>query len=45
MGGWWDDLDRTMNTDDYCDHVAIHRFDPPLEHMGGAGDAGPLFLN
>ena len=44
-GGWWDDLDRTMNTDDYCDHVAIHRFDPPPEHMGGAGDAGPLFLN
>ncbi len=41
--GWWDDLDRTMNTDDFCDHETIHRFDPPKEHMGGAGNAGPLF--
>lgn len=38
--GWWDDLDRTMKTDDFCDYGTIHRFDPPEEHMGGAGDAG-----
>ncbi len=42
-GGWWDNLDRTMNTDDFCDHETIHRFDPPREHMGGGGNAGPLF--
>ncbi len=41
--GWWDNLDRTMNTDDFCDHETIHRFDPPREHMGGGGNAGPLF--
>lgn len=40
-GGWWDDLDRTMNTDDFCDYENIHRFDPPTEHLGGGGDAGP----
>ena len=42
-GGWWDDLDRTMNTNDFCDYETIHRFDPPDEHMGGGGDAGPMF--
>lgn len=41
--GWWDDLDRAMTTDACCDYGTIHRFDPPAEHMGGAGDAGPLF--
>lgn len=41
--GWWDNLDRTMNTDDFCDHETIHRFDPPQEHMGGGGNAGSLF--
>jgi len=41
--GWWEDLDRTLNTDDFCDYETIHRFDPPEEHMGGAGDAGPLY--
>lgn len=40
-GGWWDDLERTMKTDDFCDYESIHRFDPPSEHMGGGGDAGP----
>ena len=40
-GGWWDDLERTMKTDDFCDYGTIHRFDPPMEHMGGGGDAGP----
>lgn len=40
-GGWWDDLKRTMTTNDYCDYGTIHRFDPPIEHMGGDGDAGP----
>ena len=42
-GGWWDDLFRTMNTNDFCDYETIHRFDPPDEHMGGGGDAGPMF--
>lgn len=41
--GWWDDLDRTMDTNDFCDYETIHRFDPPDVHLGGAGDAGPLF--
>mmetsp|Transcript_52065 Transcript_52065/g.110641 ORF Transcript_52065/g.110641 Transcript_52065/m.110641 type:complete len:271 (-) Transcript_52065:62-874(-) len=40
--GWWDNLDKTMNTDTFCDYETIYRFDPPDEHMGGAGDAGPL---
>jgi isopentenyl-diphosphate delta-isomerase type 1 len=44
-GGWWDDLNRTMNTNDLCDFITIHRFDPPREHMGGAGDAGPMFID
>lgn len=40
-GGWWDDLNRTMKSNDFCDYESIHRFDPPSEHMGGGGDAGP----
>mmetsp|Transcript_17848 Transcript_17848/g.27107 ORF Transcript_17848/g.27107 Transcript_17848/m.27107 type:complete len:339 (+) Transcript_17848:38-1054(+) len=42
-GGWWDDLDRTMNTNEFCDYESIHRFDPQEEHLGGGGNAGPLF--
>lgn len=42
-GGWWDDLKCTMDTDVFCDYENIHRFDPPVEHMGGGGDAGPMF--
>jgi len=41
--GWWDDLNRTMKTNDFCDYEMIHRFDPPTEHLGGGGDAGPIF--
>jgi hypothetical protein len=41
--GWWTDLKKTMTTDTYCDYVNIWRFDPPEEHMGGGGNAGPLF--
>ena len=41
--GWWADLNVTMTTDTYCDFVQIHRFDPPAEHLGGAGNAGPLY--
>ena len=44
-GGWWDDLDSTMTSDANCDYVTIHTFDPPSEHMGGGGAAGPLFVN
>jgi len=40
-GGWWDDLEKTMNTNMFCDYETIHRFDPPEEHMGGGGGAGP----
>lgn len=42
---WWKDLERTMSTDDYVDVRTIHRFDPPAEHMGGQGNAGPLFAD
>jgi hypothetical protein len=40
-GGWWDNLKETMNGDKHCDFKTIHRFDPPAEHMGGKGGAGP----
>ena len=32
-----------MYTNDFCDYDTIHRFDPPDEHMGGAGNASNLF--
>ena len=41
---WWKDLNETMQTDKHCDFVNIHCFDPPKEHLGGAANAGPLFL-
>lgn len=41
--GRWNDLERTMTTDDFCDFESLHRFDPPPEHLGGAGDAQPMF--
>ena len=41
---WWKDLDETMNTDKYCDYTTIYEFDPPPEHFGGSGNAGPLFV-
>lgn len=40
---WWKDLNETMNTNKYCDYVNIYEFDPPAEHFGGSGNAGPLF--
>ena len=43
--GWWENLDEAMNTDKYCDYKTISRFDPPKEHMGGLGDAGPWLGN
>lgn len=42
-GGWWEDLQETMTTDRHCDYDNIQRFDPPKEHLGGGGNAGPLF--
>jgi hypothetical protein len=42
--GWWTDLKKTMNTNEFCDYENIYRFDPPEEHMGGGGNAGPLFV-
>ena len=44
LDSWWKDLKETMTTDKYCDYVGIHRFDPPPEHLGGGGKAGPLFV-
>jgi isopentenyl-diphosphate delta-isomerase len=41
---WWNDLNETMTTDKHCDYVNIHEFDPPTEHLGGSGKAGPLFV-
>lgn len=41
---WWADLDAVMATDKYCDYDAICEFDPPPEHLGGGGNAEPLFL-
>lgn len=41
---WWKDLKVTMNTDKWCDYQTIHEFDPPVEHLGGGGDARPLFV-
>ena len=35
----WSDLDKAMNTDAFCDYKNIHEFDPPPEHLGGAGKA------
>lgn len=37
---WWNDLDRTLKSDDFVDYETIYRFDPSEEHMGGAGGAG-----
>eukprot|EP00536_Pseudo-nitzschia_multiseries_P017915 jgi/Psemu1/248452/estExt_Genewise1.C_19290007 len=32
-----------MTTDEHVDLTTIHCFDPPKEHLGGGGKAGPLF--
>jgi len=40
---WWKDLNKTMTTDEFVDVENIHCFDPPKEHLGGGGKAGPLF--
>mmetsp|Transcript_13502 Transcript_13502/g.37967 ORF Transcript_13502/g.37967 Transcript_13502/m.37967 type:complete len:276 (-) Transcript_13502:78-905(-) len=40
---WWKDLNETMTTDKHVDLESIHCFDPPNEHLGGGGKAGPLF--
>jgi isopentenyl-diphosphate delta-isomerase type 1 len=40
---WWKDLEGCMKSDKYCDYDTIHEFDPPVEHLGGGGRAGPLF--
>lgn len=44
LNTWWKDLHTTMTTDKCCDYDNIHDFDPPTEHLGGGGNAGPLFL-
>lgn len=36
---WWNDLDRTLTTNDFVDVKNIYRFDPSREHMGGKGNA------
>ena len=40
---WCQDLDKAMKTDAFCDYTNIHEFDPPPEHLGGAGKAKYLF--
>jgi hypothetical protein len=42
LPSWWTNLNETMNTAKHCDFVNIHAFDPPTEHLGGLGKAGPL---
>jgi hypothetical protein len=37
---WWADLDATLATDKFVDHVNIVRFDPDKAYFGGAGGAG-----
>lgn len=39
---WWADLSTTLTTNVHFDPITIHRFDPPVEHMGGGGSAGPF---
>jgi len=36
---WWEDLETTLNSDEFVDYQTIHRFDPTSEHMGGGGNA------
>lgn len=43
VSSWWKDLKETMETAKHCDYINIHEFDPPMEHLGGEGKAGPLF--
>ena len=40
---WWKNLDKAMTTQAFCDYETIHEFDPPPEHLGGAGKAKYLF--
>jgi farnesyl-diphosphate farnesyltransferase/isopentenyl-diphosphate delta-isomerase type 1 len=44
---WWQNLDVCMRPDPqqnpYLDYQHVHLLDPPAEHCGGAGGAGPLF--
>ena len=37
LPAWWEDLDKTLNTDEMCDLQTIHRFDCGAEHRGGHG--------
>jgi len=43
-GGWWDDLTVTMTTSKFEDYNSVHKFDPPAEHVGGAGNATIPYL-
>jgi len=44
--GWWTNLEESMSaTSKYKDYTTIHRFDPPDEHLGGAGKAGKQFAD
>jgi hypothetical protein len=45
LNTWWSELNVTMTTDKHCDYTTISAFDPPAEHMGGEGDAGPMFAD
>lgn len=41
LPAWWADLPTTLTTAKHVDLRRIHRFDPPAQHMGGGGNAGP----
>jgi len=46
-GGWWKDVKKICagKPTRHDDFGTIHRFDPPREHFGGAGEAGQWLGN
>jgi len=42
---WWTRLKDVLNSNLLDDWDQIHEFDPPLEYMGGKGNASSLFHN
>jgi hypothetical protein len=39
LNHWWANLSETSDTDIFVKMEAIFRFDPGIEHFGGAGGA------
>jgi isopentenyldiphosphate isomerase len=44
MPSWWKNLEMAMQGE-YDDYATIAAFDPPLEHLGGAGKAERMFAS